>query len=148
MHESKNSANVNDYTMFRARYLRQFSANTLNYFELLEQKESWSITVDMSELVQTFNKLPAVCEYPIKPQDLNLIVKLIRLLAYLPFKESITALAWLGFEHEEYGFVIYKVAYDALDDGSSDYTHAHTIIERTKVMNRIATVQQTLGRKL
>ncbi|WP_281188488.1 hypothetical protein [Vibrio harveyi] len=147
MSVSNNDTKVMDYYQFKQRYLAQFSSATLSFMAELETKESWSIDVNIEQLIETFNKLPTVCEHPLKENHLTLVVKLVRLLAYLPFKESITALAWLGFENEEYGYTIYKVAYDTYDDGSNDYANAHTIVRRTQVMSRIAMIQQILGRK-
>lgn len=142
-----NSTTVDDYHRFRKNYLKQFSNSTLSYLSELEKKETWSISVEMQKVVDTFNKLPSVCRNPLAESDIALVVKLIRLIAYLPFKESMTALAWLGFENEDYGFAIYRVAYEFYDDHSSEYANAHTIVERSKVMVRIAMLQQTLGRK-
>ncbi|MDN3661095.1 hypothetical protein [Vibrio agarivorans] len=147
MTDSQAQPTLTDYKVFKDRYLSQFSQETLEYLGTLETKEPWAIYVQMERIVETFNMLPAICNNPLEERDLELISKLIRLVAYLPFRESMTALAWLGFENEEYGYAIYRIAYDCYNDNSAEYANAHIIIERTKVMARIAMLHQIMGVK-
>lgn len=147
MTDSLAKPSLRDYNTFKEKYLSQFSKETLDYLGTLETREPWTIYLQMEMIVETFNMLPAICNNPLEERDLELIIKLVRLIAYLPFKESMTALAWLGFENQNYGYAIYRIAYDCYNDNSAEYANAHIIIERTKVMARIAMLHQILGVK-
>ncbi len=136
-----------DYISFKDTYIEQYSASTLNYFRSLEAREDWAVEVSVTELLATFEKLPSVCRKPFTEHDAKLIEDLIRLLAYLPFIDSITALAFLGLENEDYGYAIYEIAFQsALFEPPC--VNSKTITDRVTVVNKIALLQTVNGRKI
>lgn len=141
------NCSVKNYMEFKARYLQQYSQPSILFLENLEKKEFWAIDVTLSNLVDTYRKLPSVCKKPFDEHDSCLIENLIKLLSYLPFTESIASLAYLGFDNEDYGLAIYEVAYEGakLDRPCE---HSSVLIQRASVINRIAMIQVIQGRKL
>lgn len=142
-----NSKDYNDYVSFKERHLAQYSAESVEYFKSLESKEDWVVKITVEELISVFNKLPIVCQKPFDEHDANLIEHLIKLLAYLPLVDSITALSFLGLENDDYGFTIYEIAYHAAL-AESPCVRSSTIVDRVAVVNRIALFQTIKGKKI
>ncbi|CCO46828.1 conserved hypothetical protein [Vibrio nigripulchritudo SOn1] len=136
-----------DYISFKDMYLKQYSEATLEYLHSLETREDWSIEVETNDLLATFMKLPAVCRKPFTEHDARLIEDLIRLLAYLPFVDSITSLAFLGLENEDYGYAIYEIAYQS-SLATPPCVNSKAITDRVAVVNKIALLQTIKGRKI
>lgn len=139
--------NYVDYLTFKEEHLSQYSQVSIDYFASLEQKENWIVKITIERLIVTFNKLPVVCQKPFDEYDANLIGQLIKLLAYLPLLESITALSFLGLENEDYGFTIYDIAYHASLD-TPPCINSATIVDRVSIANRIALYQTIKGKKI
>ncbi|USD35483.1 MULTISPECIES: hypothetical protein [Vibrio] len=146
MLEQKSKSYI-DYVDFKDKYIGQYGSHALNYFRTLEGREDWSVKVEIEELLHTFSRLPVVCKKPFNEHDAALITYLIRLLAYLPFVDGITALAYLGVENDQYGHAIYEMAYEA-SMFTPPCSSSKTIVERVSVVQRVAIIQTIQGRKL
>ncbi|MCG9578603.1 hypothetical protein L1D14_20505 [Vibrio tubiashii] len=136
-----------DYLAFKEEYLAQYNHESVMYFQDLETKEDWIVRIKVEKLIKTFNKLPSVCQKPFDEHDANLIEQLIKLLAYLPLIDSVTALAFLGLENEEYGYAIYEIAYQS-SMVIPPCVMSRTIVDRVSIVNRVAMFQTIKGTKL
>ncbi|MEI8659444.1 hypothetical protein [Vibrio sp. Hal054] len=142
----KGQRNVENFEKFKEVYLAQYSEFGKVFLKNLEKKEDWSVEVSVQDLIDTFEKLPEVCRKPFDDHDSALIENLIKLLAYLPFTESIVVLAYLGFENHDYGHAIYDIAYQCAYSDTPEM-HSSLLMQRASVIQRISVLQAIQGRK-
>ncbi len=147
---------VTGYNAFKEQHLLQFSPDTIELWKRLEAKESWTIEQNIEGVADIFEKLPKVCKYPLSDKTEQALSDLIGLIAYLPFIESISALAWCGFNSDEWGQAIYGYAYDTFSqsiitpelESNQAVIAAKTIVLRVEEVNRIAVMQTVAGRSI
>ncbi len=145
---------VTGYNAFKTKHVAQFSSEVIELWKGLEQKETWTIERDIKGIADVFESLPKICQYPLSEKTEVALAELIGLIAYLPFMESISALAWCGFNSEAWGNAIYSYAYDTYSEtiGLPEMQHeqaviaAKTIVLRVEEVNRIAVMQTIAGR--
>lgn len=142
------------FNEFRDRHILQFSLEVRAMWDQLEAKESWTIDESISGITEIFNTLPSVCKYPLSEKTEQALSDLIGLIAYLPFKDSVCALAWCGFNSNEWGNAIYAFAYEIYSSTYNDKNLQHdnsviaakTIVLRIEAVNQIAIIQTISGR--
>ncbi|ENI4488068.1 hypothetical protein ABXZ88_003952 [Vibrio fluvialis] len=148
--------NSNDYAAFKDDYLKKFSPYVIDKWRSLEKIEAWSFDTEIEEIASVFNKLPHLFAYPIKKENREIIGELTLLLAYLPFVESMIALAWCGFNNEQWGIAIYEVSYDFYNEGltnpqitgTPEYVAARTLVQRIDTVCKITSLQQVTGSQI
>lgn len=148
--------NSNDYAAFKDDYLKKFSPHVIDKWRSLEKIEAWSFDTEIGEIASVFNKLPLLCAYPICKENREIIGELTLLLAYLPFVESMIALAWCGFNNEQWGIAIYEVSYDFYNEGLTnpqitedpEYVAARTLVQRLDTVCKITSLQQVTGSQI
>ncbi|MBF4374347.1 hypothetical protein [Vibrio anguillarum] len=144
---------IDNYQEFKASYLKKFSSTILSQWRALEEKEDWPIDTSIHDIAKIFNKLPKVCARPISNENQEILGDLITLIAYLPFVESVIALAWCGFHNEQWGTAIYEISYDIYNEGyeqpiqqvSHTYITARTVVQRVDIVCKIGAIQQVTG---
>ncbi|WP_390240813.1 hypothetical protein [Vibrio sp. R78045] len=142
------------FNEFRDSHIMQFSPQVRAMWSDLEAKESWTIDESISGITKIFNTLPSVCKYPLSEKTEQALSDLIGLIAYLPFKDSVCALAWCGFNSNEWGNAIYSFAYEVYSSAydnielqrDNSVIAAKTIVMRIEAVNQIAIIQTITGR--
>ncbi|ACH64624.1 hypothetical protein ACTFQF_00095 [Aliivibrio fischeri] len=148
--------NINEYTSYRSNYLQQYSQDVLDIWHSLETIETWTLDSELHGIADIFNSLPSICRYPLSDKTESALAELIGLIAYLPFIESVTALAWCGFNNDEWGVAIYDHAYtiynESIENDISQQNQiviaAKTIVQRVEEVAKITTLQAITGRSI
>lgn len=147
---------IDDFETFKNGYISQFSDDTVRFWKDLEARESWTIEPEIDGIAKIFNTLPSVCKYPTSESTELAIHELIILIAYLPFIDSIAALAWCGFNSSDWGNAIYGFSYDIymqsykepMIQNEEAVIAAKTIVLRIEEVNRISVMQMVTGRQI
>lgn len=147
---------IDDFEMFKKEHINQFSDDTVALWKGLEARESWTLEPEIEGIAKIFNTLPSVCKYPLSETTELAITELIILIAYLPFTDSVAALAWCGFNSSEWGNAIYGYSYDIYMQSYKEpiirteeaVIAAKTIVLRIEEVNRIAVMQMVSGRQI
>lgn len=147
---------IDDFETFKKEHISQFSGDTVALWKGLEARESWTLEPEIEGIAKIFNTLPSVCKYPLSESTELAITELIILIAYLPFTDSVAALAWCGFNSSEWGNAIYGYSYDIYMQSYKEpiiqteeaVIAAKTIVLRIEEVNRIAVMQMVSGRQI
>lgn len=147
---------IDNFETFKKEHISQFSDDTVALWKGLEARESWTLKPEIEGIAKIFNTLPSVCKYPLSASTEIAITELITLIAYLPFTDSVSALAWCGFNSSEWGNAIYGYSYDIYMQSYKEpiiqteeaVIAAKTIVLRIEEVNRIAVMQMVSGRQI
>lgn len=106
---------IPDFEESQAEFWRHIQPDIKIALEYLEKAESW--TYYMEELPTLFNStsqaLPAVANIPLEKPDHQVVHDLISILAVMPFRQCVYALAWMDANSESdigWGMVCYMEA--------------------------------------
>ncbi len=147
---------IDKYTTYKSQYLEQYSQNVLAIWHSFEEKETWTLNSEIHDIAKIFNNLPSVCRYPLSDKTEHALADLIGLIAYLPFTESITAMAWCGFNSDAWGTAIYEYAYTTYNESIEKNSLVNnqiviaskTIVQRVEEVAKISTLQTITGHSI
>ncbi|MEZ8292781.1 hypothetical protein AB6D11_02885 [Vibrio splendidus] len=130
---------------FQDTYWSALTPDLRGYLDEVEKSENWTFEYD--SFPEFFNKIsrviPKFSELEVNPDNQSVIKNLIKVLAAMKFRESISALAWLDFQMPTersigWGAMLFIECSDIYNRQPNHplYSEAKIVYERVKVILR------------